>query len=713
VNGSPPHPELAQAHAAFARGDFAAAFAAATRLLAQKSRAVEARVLHLNAALKLERWQDAIADLDVLLAAQPGQIKLRKTLSLCWLRVGNAHKANKNVDAAAAAWRKAIEIDAENFDARFNLGILWCELGRTEQAISELRRVVDAKPSDDAAALELAEAQIAAGAGAAAFDLLERIARRGGTRENLQRCSRLLLESCAIDAAKALARRLIDEQPQARAWGREFCRQLRRDGDMAGNRELLGLMRDRAGDDVERLRIDLALALGLPSTYPDRQSLQTMRADYLARLDDFVAAYPAQRIVTIAPPPEALLWDNFYLAYQGENDRDPQARFGRWLNASLATVLPAYAAPAARVQRARPRLAMVSSRFHDCTAGAYFASWVEHLATTGWELILVHVGDYRDHLSARLARAAHAELTLDGNVTDNARKLHELAADLIVYPELGMDYRTLALAALRLAPRQACAWGHPVTTGLPTIDVFLSCAPMEPADAPMHYSERLMLLPGLGTRYLSPEIPDRATRTAVGLPEHGTLYLVPQSLFKLHPDNDSIFVDIARNDQDATLVFFSGVESGAQRAFAQRLTRTFHAMGMVFDERARFLSMRGRSEYLRVNLACDVMLDSLNWSGGNTSLDALHAGLPVVTCPGRYMRGRQSMAMLQSLDCAELIVQAPEHLATRAIEIAHARPQREALSARIAQKLPLLTQSEQPLQALDAALHSIVAEARL
>ena len=49
------------------------------------------------------------------------------------------------------------------------------------------------------------------------------------------------------------------------------------------------------------------------------------------------------------------------------------------------------------------------------------------------------------------------------------------------------------------------------------------------------------------------------------------------------------------------------------------------------------------------------MLDTLHWSGGNTSLDALACGLPIVTLPGAYMRGRQSAGMLSLLDVPELI----------------------------------------------------------
>jgi CRISPR-associated protein Csy1 len=702
-------PLLRQAQDSLARGDFAAAFDAASRAITQMPQTAEARALRVNAALKLERWQDAIADLQILIGVNPRLPKLRKTLSVCWLRVGNAHKAAKAPDAAFAAYRKAIEADPSNQDARFNLGLLDLETGRIPEALAELRQVVAADSNDVTAALKLAEAHIAAGEISAAGVLLERIAIRGGTREQQQQCSRLLLAACSRDAAKALARRLIDEQPQARPWANEFCRQLRKDSDVAGSRDLLSLLRVHAGDDVERLRIDIADALGLPSIYPDRAALLAAREDYAARLRELVDRYPPQRIGAIAPPAEALLWDNFHLAYQGENDRELQRVFATWLSRSLQTLLPAFAAPPARNVRARKRLAMVSSRFHDCTAGAYFASWVEYLAASGWELFLVHVGSYRDQLTERLARAAHAELTLDGSVAQNASKLHDLGADLILYPELGMDYRTLALAALRLAPRQACAWGHPVTTGLPMIDAFLSCAEMEPDDAAAHYTERLLPLPGLGTRYLSPEIPAPASRAAIGLPRDGALVLVPQSLFKLHPDNDSVFVDLARRDSKASLVFFSGAEDGAQRAFSERLGKAFRSAGETLADRAVFLPTRSRADYLRVNLACDVMLDSLHWSGGNTSLDALHCGLPIVTSPGRYMRGRQSMAMLRHLGCPELIIE-PAQLAAYALDIAHDRSRRDALAGRIHANLPELTRSEAPLQALDAALKALVAE---
>ncbi len=102
------------------------------------------------------------------------------------------------------------------------------------------------------------------------------------------------------------------------------------------------------------------------------------------------------------------------------------------------------------------------------------------------------------------------------------------------------------------------------------------------------------------------------------------------------------------------------------------------------------------------------MIDGLHWSGGNTTLDALHCGLPVATCPGEFMRARQSAAMLRALDCGELIAQSPEELAHIAVSIARDRARRDDIVARIRRNLPDLTQSDAPLHALDQALRTIV-----
>ena len=520
-----------------------------------------------------------------------------------------------------------------------------------------------------------------------------------------------LLRARCDDEATSLAVRIAWEEPDAWAWCWYFAVHMRAKGDLAASRAVLTALRDAQTDSALRMRAELGLALGLPATYASAGDLRIVRAQFEENLAAFVNKYAVEKIRLIAPAPDKLCWDNFFLTYQGENDLPLQSRFGHWLSDCLAGLLPEFATAPTPPARARPRLAMVSSYFHACTIGWYFTSWVETLARRNWELILVHAGLDRDGLTERLARSAHGELTLCGTLAENASALRDLAADIILYPEMGMDRDVIALAALRLAPRQVCAWGHPVTSGLPTMDVFLSCAEMEPANAPEHYTERLITLPALGTRYLSPDIPPAMTRRQMGLPELRTLYLVPQTLYKLHPDTDSILVDIVCRDPAALFVLFELSSPSPVIRVHERLMRALSQASSEPQRHVHWFAECSRDNYLRINLACDVMVDGLHWSGGNTSLDALHCGLPVVTCPGPFMRGRQSAAMLRALDCPELIAQSPQELARIAVSVARDSQLRGKLVARIRERLPGLTQSEAPLDALDRALRGILADA--
>jgi CRISPR-associated protein Csy1 len=385
---------------------------------------------------------------------------------------------------------------------------------------------------------------------------------------------------------------------------------------------------------------------------------------------------------------EQLAWSNFYLAYHGENDRELQRAYGALLARAAAALAPRLAEPLAARRPSRDagaalRVGFLSSSFRDCTAGAYFGGWVDWLRDAGHEVHVYQLGPTRDAVTDGYARRATHFRYHDGVLGDLAERVRADELDLLVYPELGMDARLPALAALRLAPCQAMGWGHPVTSGLATMDAYFTCAAMEPADAAAHYTERLLPLPGLGVDYARPPEPPPATRAGLGLPD-GPLVLFPQSLFKIHPDNDAVLADLARLAPAATFVMFRGEHPRWHEQFLDRI-------GAGLAARIHWLPLGPRERYLQINRACDLMLDTLRWSGGNTSLDALCSGLPVVTCPGASMRSRQSSAMLQALGLHDMLV-APDAaaLARRAAGLLADPARLPALSAAIGRRLPTL-----------------------
>jgi CRISPR-associated protein Csy1 len=273
--------------------------------------------------------------------------------------------------------------------------------------------------------------------------------------------------------------------------------------------------------------------------------------------------------------------------------------------------------------------------------------------------------------------------------------------DILVYPELGMHAETFTLAGLRLAPVQCAGWGHPNTTGLSEIDWFISCADMEPADAQSHYSERLALLPGLGTRYAMPRAETSGSRADFGIPGDRTIYLVPQSLFKIHPDNDELIARVLERDPRGVALLFASHQDNVTQDFAQRLNRSLQPRGLDIHDRVVFLMPSlAHPKYLRLNQLSDVMLDTLHWSGGNTSLDALASGLPVVTLPGELMRGRQSRAMLRALGVDSLIAPDVDAYVDAAVRVGTDAAERSALSQRLIANRGALFERDEPVRAL-------------
>ena len=55
-----------------------------------------------------------------------------------------------------------------------------------------------------------------------------------------------------------------------------------------------------------------------------------------------------------------------------------------------------------------------------------------------------------------------------------------------------MDKLTIQLASMRLAPIQLCSFGHPETSGLRTIDYYISSELLETTESQSFYSEKLI-----------------------------------------------------------------------------------------------------------------------------------------------------------------------------------------------------------------------------
>ena len=74
---------------------------------------------------------------------------------------------------------------------------------------------------------------------------------------------------------------------------------------------------------------------------------------------------------------------------------------------------------------------------------------------------------------------------------DARQRIAQDSLDILIYADLGMDFTSYVLAYSRLARYQIAWWGHPITSGIPTIDYFFSLDD-ELSEAHDHYSEQLV-----------------------------------------------------------------------------------------------------------------------------------------------------------------------------------------------------------------------------
>jgi predicted O-linked N-acetylglucosamine transferase (SPINDLY family) len=549
-------------------------------------------------------------------------LKFLPNFPQAWNNLGSVLNLQGNIDEATVAFCEAVRLKPDYVLAYNNLGSAYQSQARIKEAENCYCKSVEFQPDNIYAHLGLGHALLVQWK----MEEAEKVLRRA-----------LLLDPDNIQALNNLAYSLKEQNK---------------------NIEAASVYQHALSLKPNGLKAFIGAHLMLPAIYSNAAELSAVRKRYtkgLKALRDNTENFLEIELKELL---SELSWTNFYLAYQGQDDKSLQVDYAHFVADILQVAAPDLMQPIKQdptASQRRLRIGFVSSFMRDCTVGSYFKSWVTSLDRGKFEIYCYYIGHMQDQVTQEFTNASDCYKHLVCDVDYIGKQVKKDQLDILIYPEIGMDPGAFVLAAMRLAPTQCAAWGHPVTTGLANIDYFFSSALMEPENAQAHYSEQLILLEGIGTCYLKPALPSPAKRSDFSLPEERILYLCPQSLYKIHPDNDRLMLEVLARNRNAVLVFFQATDISITRAFMKRLESALDESGMEKSSQIKILPRMGHENYMRVNMLCDVMLDTLHWSGGNTTLDALACSLPVVTMPGEFMRGRQSYGMLKCMGLNELI----------------------------------------------------------
>ena len=443
-----------------------------------------------------------------------------------------------------------------------------------------------------------------------------------------------------------------------------------------------------AGAAAKQLPSNLALAMDarllLPMVYEHAEAIDSARAAYAKGLDELMTELPRWR--QSAEQVFSLERSNFLLAYQGRDDRELQQQYAAFIGELIAAAAPALTATLPRRfdGTRKLRIGFVSKWFYASTAGSYFERWLTGLDPERFERFAYYTGQGEDALTQRIEKSCEHFSRLHMGAQENGHRILADELDVLVHTEVGMSTGSYLLSAMRLAPVQLVAWGHPVTTGSRVIDYYLSCREMEPPEFSAHYSEKVLLLGGIGVDIPLPPEAKEIARSALNLPIEAHLYFCPQSLFKIHPDMDDIFLKVLERDPRAVLVFFQAGSREITMAFANRLGDRLARAGIQAKGQMKFLPRLNGDMFRSALRLADVMLDTLHWSGGGTSLDAIAVDVPVVTLPGAFMRGQQTAAMLRLMGLEKWIASDVDDYVAKAVGLAADRTLNASVRAEIA-----------------------------
>jgi predicted O-linked N-acetylglucosamine transferase (SPINDLY family) len=393
---------------------------------------------------------------------------------------------------------------------------------------------------------------------------------------------------------------------------------------------------------------------------------------------------------------------DFFLAYQGGNDRDLVANFGR-----IYRGVDLCSPKVSTVNGRKIKVGFLSAYFREHTIGRLNLGRIQHLNRAEFDVSVIYIGRQGDEMTQAFRQAADRFIVLPRDVEEARRRIGELELDILFFTEVGMDAVTYTLAFSRMAPVQCVTWGHPDTTGSPAMDYFVSSERMETPDSDGHYSEKVVRLPNLGTYYYRPKLDGTPrTREYFGLDPNRHLYICPQTLFKFHPDMDAVLKGILEKDPNAEVVLLEGRVRNWTEMLQRRIARTLGDN----VRRVRFLPSQPYPDFLQLMALSDVMLDPFPFGGGNTSYEAFALGTPIVTWPSEFARGRITLAQYHKMGWTDCVVNSREQYIDLAVRLANVRAYRASIREKLRTTSHLLFEDPAEVRAIEAFFRKAVSD---
>lgn len=620
--------------------------------------------------LHMGRFDDAVLASRRWLAIAPDSETALTTL-------GNALYMQGRLEEAAKSFRAALALNPHSAIALGNLGAIYMKQGELEEAENFCRQAVELEPGDTNSLGALGAVLLKKGR----FEESEALCRRviELTPSHANPHSNLgagLMQRKQWDEASSSFREAIRLEPEHLAahfglatvnWvlGDDKCdkdifeQALARWPDNALLRLLIGTRYPALAttEDIDRRRLEIA------------SLIDTEDAPSLDFSLDETLAYAR-------PLP-------FHMAFHGRDDLRLKSRwadlFQSYFSSKFPEILVFSPPEKSDNPKTLPRIGFFT------TAPGPFIVWlsniVRKISKEKFRVTIICPESEGDFFTNRLGPDAGIDcFFINPDFESAIREIRLEGFDAIVYHEVGTDPTNYFLPFFRLAPVQCTSFAYGYTTGLPSIDYFLSSELIEPENGDLHYREKLVRFQSFGYLFERPPVfPEIQDRTLFGFSEKDHIYGCYQSFFKIHPEHDPIIGEILRRDPQGLLAIIDSGKPNQNEALMARFKNSFPDC----IDRVRMLPRQPPDRFFSLLRLSNVLLDSLHLGGGTTTLESLSLGTPIVTWPGEFARGRFTSACYRLMEIDNCTAATHDEYVEIALRIANDPAEREAAKKKI------------------------------
>ncbi len=589
--------------------------------------------------VRLGRPDEATAAAKDALATWPDMVE-------AWRSLGSALRMKGQFEDAEAALRNCLTIAPNDIDAKMVLGSILSARGKSDEGIALLREGVRQRPDSSLSHFNLGLALRNAGMVDEAFEAYREATRLNPADLRPQiNLGVLQRDEGDIQAALNTFEGVLAIDP-------DNSRALAQMGDIQLNQ----------GNVEEALsKLEKATA-----SEPDNQMMQILKLSAQLSACDW-SDFKDLDLTRVAPRSDSDPAPPFTSLAIEDNPANQLLRSKAFAQRNLKAVPRPFDGSKPR-RPGRLRLGYFSSDFHDhatlyLMAGMFREHDRNKVEVFAYSYGLRKEGRMRELVKGDIEHFFDVAGQPSDQIVDLARG-HELdiAIDLKGFTR---DSRS-ELFAHRLAPIQVNYLGFPSTMGTDCIDYIFVDQTVVPEEEQVHFSEEVIYLPHsyfpVDREQEISDVP--TTRADYGLPEDGFVFCCFNQSYKFSPDAFDIWMRVMGKVEGSVLWLL-----GANSLSESNLRREAQARG-IDPGRLIFADKRPNHEHVARQKHADLFVDTFNYNAHTTAVDALAAGLPVVTKMGRQFPSRVGASLLRALGMPELITDTEEAYEALILELA-------------------------------------------